>query len=139
MKSKDQILLEEAYNKILLKEESVLISRRSKEEREKNFKIAILRKIQEYVKNGSKGDLILNNSPITSLPEGLSVGRDLNLSHTPITSLPQGLSVNGDLGLDFTAITSLPKGLSVGGDLYLRQTKITSLPEDLEVRGKIYK
>lgn len=43
----------------------------------------------------SGGSLYLRNTPITSLPDGLSVGGSLYLRGTPITSLPDGLSVGG--------------------------------------------
>ena len=61
--------------------------------------------VRNYIKNGSKGDLNLYNTPITSLPEGLRVGGYLNLSYTKITSLPEGLSVDGDLNLSYTPIS----------------------------------
>jgi hypothetical protein len=50
----------------LLKENKILIPRRSPEEREKNYVIATQKKIQQYIKDGSKGDLNLANTPITS-------------------------------------------------------------------------
>ena len=84
MKTKDQLLLEQAYQRIY-ENESLLIPRRSKEEREKNYKIALNKQIQEYIKNGSQGDLDLSGTPITSLPEGLTVGGYLNLYGTPIS------------------------------------------------------
>jgi len=85
-----------------------------------------------------KGDLVLNDTKITSLPAGLTVGRNLNLMGTPITSLPAGLTVGGSLDLRYTPITSLPAGLKVGGDLYLSGTPITSLPTDLKVGGYLF-
>ena len=84
MKTKDQLLLEQAYQRIY-ENESVLIPRRSAEERQKNYKIASNKQIQEYIKNGSKGNLDLNNTPITSLPKGLTVGGGLYLSGTPLS------------------------------------------------------
>ncbi|MCK9273454.1 hypothetical protein M0P65_08005, partial [Candidatus Gracilibacteria bacterium] len=64
----------------LLAEEKILIPRRTPEERRKNFIIATQRKIQQYIKNGSKGDLNLSNTPITSLPDSLKqVGGSLDL------------------------------------------------------------
>jgi hypothetical protein len=84
-----------------------------------------------------RGYLFLSGTPITSLPEGLSVGGSLDLSDTAITSLPEGLSVGGDLGLSGTPITSLPEGLSVGGSLDLIDAPITSLPEGLSVGGSL--
>jgi hypothetical protein len=106
-------------------------------ERAKNYQIATQKKIQQYMKDGGKGDLNLYGTPITSLPSDLSVGGNLNLSGVPITSLPSGLNVGGNLILYRTPITSLPSGLSIGGDLSSSNTKITSLPPDLKVGGDL--
>ncbi len=85
-----------------------------------------------------EGNLNLRNTPITSLPAGLSVGGWLDLYNTQITSLPAGLSVGGALYLSYTQITSLPGDLSVGGDLDLQSTNITSLPAGLSVGRGLY-
>jgi hypothetical protein len=82
-----------------------------------------------------KGDLDLRNTPITSLPDNLSVGGYLDLENTPIKSLPDNLSVEGDLDLRNTPMTSLPDNLSVGEDLFLQNTQIESLPDNLSVGG----
>jgi hypothetical protein len=119
-------------------ENKILVPRRSREERGKNYQIALQKKIQQYMKGGGKGDLDLYGAPITSLPSGLSVGGYFDLSNTPITSLPPNLSVGGDFNLSDTPITSLPSGLSVGGFLSLPGSKITSLPPDLKVKGDIF-
>jgi hypothetical protein len=119
----------------ILKKNKILVPRRSPEERAKNYLIAIQKKIQQYIKDGSKGDLNLGNTPITSLPNNLSVGGYLDLYNTKITSLPNNLNVGGYLNLINTKITSLPDNLSVGGDLDLYNTKITSLPNNLSVGG----
>jgi len=95
-------------------------------------------KIQQYIKDGGKGDLDLYNTKITKLPQGLKVGGNLYLQSTSITSLPQGLTVGGSLYLQSTPITSLPQGLTVGGNLYLSNTPITSLPQGLNVGGDLY-
>ncbi|MFP1759856.1 leucine-rich repeat domain-containing protein [Lonsdalea quercina] len=84
------------------------------------------------------GDLDLNGTSITSLPDNLSVGGYLDLNGTGITSLPDNLSVGGDLYLRGTGITSLPDNLSVGGYLDLEGTSITSLPDNLSVGGYLY-
>ena len=81
--------------------------------------------------------LDLSNTPITSLPDNLTVGGWLDLRGTGITSLPDNLTVGGDLYLDGTGITSLPYNLTVGGDLYLSNTPITSLPDNLTVGGNL--
>ena len=117
-------------------EESILVTRRSKEERKKNHAIALQKQIKHYIANGSKGDLNLNNTPITSLPQDLRlVGGRLNLRDTNITTLPQDLKVvDGNLDLSGTKITSLPEDLEVRGDLNLYNTPITSLPQGLKVK-----
>ena len=119
-------------------ENKILVPRRSKEERVKNYLIAIQKKIQQYIKDGGKGDLDLYRTPIKSLPPDLKVGGNLYLGGTKITSLPSGLSVGSDLNLYNTPITSLPPGLNVGGYLDLENTKITSLPPGLNVGGYLY-
>ena len=86
-------------------ENKILVPRRSGEERAKNYLIATQKKVQQYMKDGGKGDLELFDTPITSLPAGLTVGGNLNLSYTKITSLPSGLSVGGYLNLSGVPIT----------------------------------
>jgi len=128
-----------------LLENKILTTRRSPEERSKNFLIATQKKIQQYIKDGSKGDLNLENTPITSLPQGLKVGGYLDLSNTLIVSLPQGLKVGGFLDLYNTKITSLPQDLKVGGDLNLSNTPLSKKYSEEQikqmvpgVKGQIY-
>ena len=116
-------------------ENKILVPRRGKEERSKNFKIATQKKIQQYIKDGGEGDLDLNNTPLTSLPDNLKVGGDLYLDNTSINSLPNNLKVGGSLNLGITKITSFPYNLQVGGRLYLYDTSLTSLPDNLQVGG----
>jgi hypothetical protein len=133
----DQLLIEKAYQNIY-ESNSILIPRRSVEERSKNFQIAVQKQVKEYMKNGGVGDLDLRETPITSLPEGLKVGGSLYLDDTPITNLPKGLIVDGYLSLYNTRrITSLPEGLIVGGNLNLINSSITNLPEVLIVGGDL--
>jgi hypothetical protein len=137
----------------------ILVSRRSTEERKKNHIIAINKKIQQYIKNGSKSDLDLHNLPIKSLPDNLTiVGKNLMLTNTEITKLPNDLKIiYGDLDLrsvpitslsnlkivygnvraDYSRMTMLPNGLEVKGDLILYQTPITHLPNNLIVYGNL--
>jgi hypothetical protein len=143
--SKYITLLEKLTNKKvrLVKDESIniLIPRRSPEEREKNYIIAINKQIQEYIKNGYKGDLDLSNSPIEILPDNLIVvGGDLDLSECKsFISLNNLKHVNGSL--DLTGCKNL-KGLNnlryVDGGLGLSNTFIEKLPDDLEVRNIIF-
>jgi hypothetical protein len=63
----------------ILFENKILVPRRSPEERQKNYQIALQKKIQQYIKDGGKGNLDLGNTPIQSLPDGLKVGGNLYL------------------------------------------------------------
>ena len=122
-------------SKILLEQEKLLIPRRTKGRAEK-YERATQKKIQQYIENGSIGNLELGDTTITSLPDNLkSVGGYLNLQGTPIKSLSDNLkSVGGYLNLQGTPIESLPDTLEyVGGDLDLESTPITSLPDNLEI------
>ena len=97
-------------------------------------------KIQEYIRNGSEGDLDLRRSPIQFLPRNLTkVGGYLWLDFCEnLQSLPDNLRVNGSLDLNGCKnIQSLPNGLKVKYNLDLRYTNITSLPSDLEVGGSL--
>jgi hypothetical protein len=137
-------LLEKLTNKKvrLIEEENnnILIPRRSPEEREKNFLIATNKKIQEYIKNGSKGDLDLSESPIEILPDDLiEVEGDLNLSGCiKLRSLNKLRYVKGDLALsDCKSLIELPNNLEVGGRLFLEYSSIEELPLGLKVGGLI--
>lgn len=66
-----------------------------------------------------------------------SVG-NLHLDGSKVTALPDNLEVPGILDLSNSEITALPKRMRVGGDLDLTGTAITALPEDLQVCGRIY-
>jgi len=96
-----------------------------------------IEKINQYIKNGSKGSLNLGNTPITSLPDNFKVEGSLYLWRTKITSLPNNLQVGGNLDLSYTKITSLPNNLQIKGDLDISYTKITFLPKDLQVGGNL--
>jgi hypothetical protein len=123
----------------LLREEKldILKPRRSEEERQANFLIATNKKIEQYIKDGGKDDLNLQNTPITTLPNGLTVGGNLDLEDTPITSLPNGLKVGGYLDLDNTKISTLPNDLKVGGDLDLRNTPISEKYSEEEIKKMV--
>ena len=76
------------------------------------------------------GSLDLRGTPITSLPDNLTVGGSLYLYGTQITSLPNNLTVGGWLDLSGTHITSLPENLTVGGWIDLRKTPIESKEQE---------
>ncbi len=121
----------------ILRENKILVPRRSPEERQKNYSIATQKKIQQYIKGGGKGDLNLSGTPIQSLPDGLKVGGSLYLSNTPVQTLPPGLEVEGNLDLSNTPIHSLPPGLKVGGYLNLRYTPISKKYTKEEIRKMV--
>ena len=103
-------------------------------ERSKNYQIAIQKKVQQYIKDGSKGDLYLRDTPITSLPPDLKVGGSLDLEGSEITSLPSSLTVEGYLNLNETSIKSLPSDLSVRGNLYLSGTPLSESHTEEQIR-----
>ena len=96
-----------------------------------------LKKITDYVRGGSKGDLDLFGTPIQSLPDGLKVGGSLYLGGTPIQSLPPGLKVGGYLNLKHTPIQSLSPDLEVEGDLFLGGTLISKRYTKKEIRKMV--
>ena len=54
-------------------------------DRDKEYLKIIQRQIQDYIKGGSKGNLDLDSTPITSLPDNLTkVGGWLWLNDTPL-------------------------------------------------------
>jgi len=126
----------------ILKEsdDNIFIPRRTKEEKDKKLLFRTYRKIRDYIKNGSQGDLNLRGSLIEFLPKNLiQVNGSLVLFGCKnLKSLPNNLTVNGTLDLEKCKnITSLPSGLKVKDDLDLRDTNITELPPDLEFGGSI--
>ena len=119
-------------------EESILTSRRTPEERLKNWKIATNKMVQQYIKDGSEGDLYLSELPFDIvLPDNLTIGGDLSMRNSKITTLPNNLTVNGKLNISDTEITTLPDSLKVSGDLDISDTKITTFPDSLKVSGTL--
>ena len=117
----------------------ILKPRRSGEERNKNYLVAVQKQIQDYIKKGSRGHLDLRDAPIQTLPDNLTkVGGSLYLSRSYIVELPDSLSVKGDLYLYEAPIKTLPDNLTVGGNLFLSYTPIQELPDSLSVEGDLY-
>ncbi|CAB4138634.1 hypothetical protein UFOVP331_194 [uncultured Caudovirales phage] len=125
----------------LLKENNPFVSRGGKERVETyslKRKTETENRIQQYIKNGMKGNLYLSTNPITSLPSSLTrVEGDLDLSFTKITSLPDNLTVGGYLNLDYTPIISLPSDLTVGGYLNLNRTPLSKKYSEEEIRAMV--
>ena len=82
--------------------------------------------------------LDLSGTEITKLPKGLKVDCNLVLKQSKIESLPEGLIVGNDLNLrNCKNLKSLPKGLKVGGDLYIYGTPLNEIEDNDEIREMI--
>ena len=125
------------YKSLLEQNESFMFTARNIGGRQKRYEQIAQQQIQDYIKNGSKGDLNLTGMPIKSLPDGLKISSNLKLSNSSIETLPPGLIVHGDLYLNDTNIKTLPKRLKVGGWLNLMGSAIETLPKDLRA-GVLY-
>jgi len=63
----------------------ILKPRKTGEQRRRNYKVSIGKRIKRYIKNGGKGNLDLWGSPVENLPDNLKVGGSLNLRNTPLS------------------------------------------------------
>ena len=136
---KDEILLEKAYHSIY--EDNNPFKPASEDDIKDRKKHQIRldnQKVQDYIKNGSVGDLDLTGAAIKSLPDDLKVGGELELAESAIQYLPDNLTVGRSLNLEESDIKELPAGLTVGVSLYIDFTSITSLPNNLTVGGSIW-
>jgi len=101
--------------KDILKEEKILVPR-NLENRDEDYKRIIYQKIQNCIKNGSKGNLYLSKSPIIKFPDNLvKVGGNLDLWKSQIKSLNNIQIIEGDLDLNRSQIESLGNLQKVGG------------------------
>ena len=107
----------------LIYEQSILIPRRVSG-RADRLKALAFKTVNDYIENGSVGDLDMTFCVDGVLPDGLTVNGDLNLQYTTITTLPDNLTVNGSIECSSTSLKSLPQGLVVTGDLWLRYTPV---------------
>src|ERR1035441_4140978 len=96
---------------------NILIPRRL-EGRAERWKIIIQRQIQQYIKNGSIGNLNLSMAPIEKLPDNL-------------------ITVEGYLDLEYSQIESLGNLKYVGHYLDLRDSPIESLGKLEHVIGNL--
>ena len=143
----------------LLKENNILVPRNLDSRIEKQKRIDVQR-IQEYIKNGSKGDLDLRGTLLTKLPDNLTkvdevlniiesniedlnnleyVGEYLFTSKSKLRSLPPKLTrIGRGLSLTGCPIDNIDNLKYVGGNLLINGTKIDELPKGLVVGGWIY-
>lgn len=96
-----------------------------------------LRKINNYIKNGSKGDLDLTPYYINSLGGLKNVGGDLDIISSDIQSLGNLESVEGYLNLYGTKIDSFGKLKYVGDGLYIKSTPLSKKYTENEIRQMI--
>jgi hypothetical protein len=111
MKTKDQILLEEAY-----------------------YAVEAQKKIENYIKQGSKGDLDLERVKSgVSFPDNFVVNGFLNLRDATIKHFPDNMTINGNVDMEGAKFKTLPKNFKITGKLDLRSSQLTSLPDNLTV------
>lgn len=120
MKSKDQLLLEEAYGRTMLLETEKWVN--------------------DYIERGNRGDLDLQRSYIERLPDNLVVNGSMDLNCcSKLKALPKGLVVKHDMDLYGCGfIDELPADAKIGGTIDLRGTRIKVLPPNLKVGGSLY-
>lgn len=123
----------------ILKEEIELVPRRSPEDRMAINTRILNKKIDSYIKNGSKGDLDLSGYAETKLPDGLkTVGGWFSLDNSMIKELPSGLKIKRGLSLNNSEIEKIPSDIEIGEGLYLSGSKIKSLPDNLKVGDNLF-
>lgn len=74
----------------------------------------------------------------TVLPP-VSFTGDLMMDGSNFTELPDNLHVPGDLVLENSQISKWPKGLKVDGDIYINGTKLGAPPVDAIIGGKVHR
>lgn len=136
----DEFILQEQEEKIRLKQQEGL------------------QRIEKYIADGSKGDLNLQNTYITTLGELESVDGALFMTNTLVKTLGKLKYVKGSLYADGVPLTSLGKlevcyrtldltdtlvkslGVLelVGGDLYIENTPLKSLGNLKKVNKNMY-
>lgn len=143
----------------LLKENNILVPRNLEDRGEKRKQID-LKRVQEYIENGSGGSLDLDSTPLTKLPDNLvKVGGSLYIQNSSIEDLNNLEYVGGYLRAYRAKLKTLPSKLTqiersldlifcpiedlnnleyVGGNLLINGTNISELPEGLEIRGTLY-
>jgi len=122
-----------------LLENKILVPRRPKDERDKKFTIITQKKIQQYIKDGSQGDLWLDNILLTKLPDELvTIGGSLFLNYSKIESLNILQSVKGNLGIfrceNFKSFDNLEY---IGGNLMMDFSPVKSFDKIKYIGGEV--
>ena len=98
-------------------------------------------KIEEWLKSPKKyksdEDLDLSDCDATSLPANFSkikiIKGDLRLNGSKFTSLPNNLTIEGNLYAERTSITELPENLIIKGQARFQDSKLVKLPKNPKV------
>ena len=106
------------YKEVLSKIEKLygIVPKEEEEEENPIYKVYTAEeKIEEYIKNGSKGNLmIVANDDLRELPTNLIVRGNLNLVLCKnLKSLPQGLNVEGTLEIYGSGVENIPTDIKV--------------------------
>jgi hypothetical protein len=96
-----------------------------------------LRKIDEYIKNGSKGNLDLTSYVITTLGNLKKVGGNLDIYSHNIVSLGKLESVDGYLHVYGTKFDSIGNLKHVGGNLYIKGTPLMRRYSEEQIRQMV--
>ena len=101
-------------------------------------------KIEEYIENGSQGDLDLRNtsdldaSILSSIPDNFTVNGNLYASNCrKLKNLPKNLVVKGDLNISYTSVKRIPDDISIGRSLIVSNSKLEYIPDNFTVNGML--
>jgi hypothetical protein len=123
----------------LLEQDESIFKPRQIKDRHARYKQQQLRQIYDYVKNGSEGTLNLMKMPDVPLPKNLQIVRgNLLLDYSKITELPDGLKVLNELSIQFTKITELPDNLYVGETTYAFGAELKTIPSTAYLGKSVY-
>ena len=111
----------------------------SEEQRYEAGNREVEKKVADYVKYGSQGDLNLSYIAFSVVPDTLKVvNGKFSLLYTKVSKLPDNLTVNGSFLLQESPITQLPDNLTVIDVLhlsFLKLDKIESIPNNIKARA----
>ncbi|MEI6893895.1 MAG: hypothetical protein V5789_04515 [Colwellia sp.] len=79
------------------------------------------------------GSLYIRGTDISLLPNTLKVTEDLYLGGSQVKQLPDSLQLSGELDISHSLITEIPTSLKVGSRCLMNNTNITRLPDGLKI------
>ena len=93
--------------------------------------------LEKYIKNGSKGNLLISSSKITDLGNLKKVRGNLDIIFGDIVSLGKLESVDGYLHVYGTKFNSFGNLKHVGGNLYIKGTPLSKKYSEEEIRQMV--